>query len=541
MNISGNIVDIVDQIIYPATITVQNGFITEIRRENSTPYDTYILPGFIDAHVHIESSLLTPSEFARLATLHGTVAAVCDPHEIANVLGMSGIRFMIDNAAKSPFKFYFGAPSCVPATPYETAGGHIGIQEIQELLGDPNIHLLCEVMNFPAVIQGESEIMRKIAAAIATGKPIDGHAPGLLGNPLSRYAKAGVTTDHECVEIKEALQKISLGMRILIREGSAAKNFDALAPLIETHNEMCMLCSDDNHPDDLVKGHMNDLVRRSISRGIDAMSALSCATLNPVRHYKLDVGLVRENDPADFIIIDNLHQMNILKTYLRGVLVAQDGRSLLPPCSSETPNNFRVRLKTPDDFKVHSRGRRLHVIEAREGQIVTGCTKEFPLLKGGCAISDTSRDILKITVVNRYRDTAPAIGFIKNFGLTKGAIASSVAHDSHNIIAIGATDTDMSRCVNLIIQHGGGICAACDEFEEILPLPIGGIISGEDGFKVAESYAHLNSLVHTLGTTLSNPLMTLSFMALPVIPKLRITDRGLFDGDSFSFVDLFTE
>jgi adenine deaminase len=538
MKISGNIVDVVAGTIYPGTLEVRDGIIVNIVKETIS-YDICIIPGFIDSHVHIESSMLVPSEFARLAVTHGTVGAVCDPHEIANVLGIKGVRYMIENANTTPFKFSFGAPSCVPATPYETSGARIDITETEALLRDNRILHLSEMMNFPGIIGNDREVMAKITCAKKQNKPIDGHAPGLRGDVLKQYAAAGITTDHECSEREEALEKIGLGMKILIREGSAAKNFETLYPLIDEYPDACMFCSDDKHPDDLAGGHINLLVRRAVNKGIDVIKVLRCAALNPVLHYKLDVGYLQKNQPADFIVVDNLIDFTVLKTVIDGNPVAEKGETCLLHRAPLVLNHFQVEKKTPDDFRVDIKGTRIRVIEAVENQLITGSLIDIPRIKNGNAVSDTERDILKIAVINRYEDRPVTIGFIKNFGLQKGAIASSVAHDSHNIVAVGVDDDAICDAVNLIIEEKGGISLVSDEFREVVALPIAGIVSDEDGFVVAEKYARLNTLAKKLGTTLSAPYMTLSFMALLVIPQLKLSDKGLFDSRSFTFTGLF--
>jgi adenine deaminase len=540
MNFSGNVVDVVAGIIYPGTLEVCGGIIVNIVKETKN-YDTYIIPGFIDSHVHIESSMLVPSEFAGLAVAHGTVGAVCDPHEIANVLGIEGVRYMIKNADTTPFKFFFGAPSCVPATPYETSGAQIGVAEIATLLGDGRIHYLSEMMNFPGVIGNDSEVMAKIAAAKKQNKPIDGHAPGLRGKGLRKYVAAGISTDHECGEQEEALEKIGLGMKILIREGSTAKNFESLSSLIEEYPHACMFCSDDKHPDDLAGGHINLLVKRAVSKGFDVMKVLRCATLNPILHYKLDVGFLQKHQRADFVIVDNLTDFTILQTIIDGNLVAEKGKGRLVHEAPAELNRFQTEKKTTADFLVVMKGTRIRVVEVVENQLMTGSLIEIPRVENGNAVSDIGRDILKIAVINRYKDRPPALGFIKNFGLQKGAIASSVAHDSHNIIAVGVTDEAICDAVNLIIEQKGGISLVSDEFREVVALPIAGIMSNEKGFIIAEKYARLNILARKLGTTLSAPYMTLSFMALLVIPQLKISDKGLFDSQSFASVSLFVE
>ncbi len=540
MKLSGNIVDIVDCIIYAGTIEIADGMIINIIK-NDKSYENYIMPGFIDSHIHIESSMLTPAEFARLAVIHGTVAAVSDPHEIANVVGIEGVRYMMENGNTTPFKFYFGAPSCVPATPFETSGARIGIAETETLLNNTTIKYLSEMMNFPGVINSDTEVMAKIAIARKYGKPVDGHAPSLSGDALKQYSSAGITTDHECFEKTEALEKIGLGMKIQIREGSAAKNFEALHWLIEEYPHACMFCSDDKHPDNLVKGHINELVKRAIIKGLDVMKVLRCATLNPILHYKLDVGFLRINQPADFIVVDNFRDFNILKTFIRGTLVAEKGETYIAHNTPMLLNRFQTKKTTPDDFRIGIKGENIRVIEAIDGQLITGSLIEKPFIVNGNAQSDPDRDILKMAVINRYEDKAPAIGFVKNFGLKDGAIASSVAHDSHNIIAVGVSDEAICDAVNLIIEYRGGIALVSHVQREVLPLPIAGIMSDGDGFDVAGQYAHLDNAAKKLGSKLHAPYMTLSFMALLVIPSLKLSDKGLFDGDTFNYTDLFVE
>jgi adenine deaminase len=538
MRVSANIVDVLRSEVYPGTIDVRAGRITGIRRENKI-YPTFILPGFIDAHVHIESSMLLPSEFARLAVIHGTVGAVSDPHEIANVLGIKGVEYMLQNGSSSPFRFCFGAPSCVPATTFETSGASLGAEEIEALFLKDNIQYLSEMMNFPGVLNEDPEVMEKLRLARSLGKPIDGHAPGLRGESLKRYAAAGISTDHETFQYEEGEEKLSLGMHLIIREGSAARNFDALSPLIPAFPDQCMLCSDDKHPDDLMSGHINELVKRGLRMGIDAMTLLKCASVNPARHYGLDVGLLRVGDRADFIEVDNIERLDILRTYIGGEKVAENGVSLLPIISAPQINCFKARKKASADFAVRGRGRTVNVIEAIDNQVITGRTTGTVKSRMNNLISDPARDILKLAVVNRYGDFPPAVGFVKNFGLKKGAIASSVSHDSHNIVAVGVTDEEICSAVNLIIEAGGGLSAVYDRGREILPLPVAGLMSAGVGPEVAKAYGRLDHLAKQLGSFLNAPFMTLSFMSLLVIPRLKLSDKGLFDGEEFRFVDLF--
>jgi adenine deaminase len=538
MKVSANIVDVLSSTIYPGIIDIQNGRIVSIMRNNGR-YDTFILPGFVDAHVHIESSMLVPSEFARLATVHGTVATVSDPHEIANVLGMDGVKFMIENGRSVPFKFYFGASPCVPATAFETAGASLGQSEIETLLMKNEIKYLSEVMNFPGVIRDDPDILAKIGIAKKYGKAIDGHAPGLRGEALKQYIGAGISTDHETFQYDEGEEKLSLGMKLLLREGSAAKNFDTLSHLIAKYPEQCMLCSDDKHPDDLVAGHINELVKRAVITGIDIMIILKCACVNPVLHYGLDLGLLRVGDDADFIEVDNLSSFNVLKTYIKGRIVAENGKPLLPHIAVNPINNFETGIHSTGEFALKSRGSKIRIIEAINHQVITGSVQAILKEENGNVVPDIEKDILKIIVVNRYRNLPPAIGMTKNFGLKTGAIASSVAHDSHNIVAVGVTDEDICNAINLVVEHKGGLAVSYDNVQEVLPLPIAGLMSDEDGFSVASRYSKIDRIAKQLGSHLDAPFMTLSFMALLVIPKLKLSDRGLFDGEHFEFVDVF--
>jgi len=536
MEVHGNLVDIHKREIYSAVITIEDGKIAAIE-PNSHRGKGFILPGFVDAHIHIESSMLPPSEFARIAVRHGTVATVSDPHEIANVLGISGVEYMLEDASKSPFKFNFGAPSCVPATTFETSGATLGPKEIRELLEKPEIKYLSEVMNFPGVIAGDPDMLEKIAIAKELGKRVDGHAPGVFGEDLKKYVAAGIETDHECTTLSEAREKHTLGMKILLREGSAAKNFNALFPLMQEDPAMCMLCSDDLHPDNLILGHINLLVRRAIEKGMDLMDVLTIASKNPVEHYGLNVGLLRVGDPADFIIVDNLESFRVHETYIDGECVFQE-TSLLPRIKVRPINKFETHKKKIEDFKVPAKEGDLHIIEAIDGQLITKHLTLPPKVENDEIVSDTSRDILKITVVNRYSDVKPSVGFVKNFGLKKGAIASSVAHDSHNIVAVGVSDEDLCNAVNSIIDAKGGIAACHSKQISVLPLPIAGLMSDLEGEEVAVLYGNLDQAAKNLGSPLKAPFMTLAFMALLVIPELKMSDLGLFDCKRFSFTPL---
>ncbi|MCD4785533.1 MAG: adenine deaminase [Candidatus Eremiobacteraeota bacterium] len=538
MKISGNIVDIVDSKIFPGTVVVSDGKITEII-EDSAEYSNYIIPGFVDAHIHIESSMLIPSEFARLAVVHGTVATVSDPHEIVNVLGVPGLDFMLENAAKVPFKFYFGASSCVPATSFETSGARLEADSIEKLLERKEIKYLSEMMNYPGVINRVPEVMAKLDVAKKLKVPIDGHAPGLIGEGLKKYVSAGIQTDHETYFYEEGLQKLDLGLKLIIREGSAAKNFNALHPFIGTFPNQCMFCSDDKHPDDLVKGHINQMAARAVKLGYDKMDVLRIAILHPIKHYGLEVGLLQKGDPADMVVVDNLENFNALKTYIDGKLVMENGKSLLTNMKVDTINNFNSGEKKVEDFVVKKAGKIINIIEAIDGQLITRRLNLPAKFSGDNAVSDTDNDILKLTVVNRYKNVPPAVAFVRNFGLKNGAIASSFAHDSHNVVAVGTSDEYITRAANMIIRNRGGLSLAIDREEELLSLPIAGLMTDADGYGVAEKYSKMTKIVRGNGSKLRAPFMTLAFMALLVIPEIKLSDRGLFDGKIFNFISLF--
>jgi adenine deaminase len=541
--ISANLIDLHQRLLFHGEISIENGIIAAIKRLPGES-DRYLLPGFTDAHVHIESSMLVPTEFARMAVVHGTVATVSDPHEIANVLGENGVRFMLENARQTPFKCCFGAPSCVPATNFETAGAVMDAETVGRLLQNPHIYYLSEMMNYPGVLFGDEEVHRKLALARQIGKPIDGHAPGVRGDDARRYFGEGISTDHECFTYEEGLEKAQLGVKILIREGSAAKNFEALIPLLPQFPAQVMFCSDDKHPDDLVQGHINQLVARALKKGCDLFDVLRAACVNPVEHYRLPVGQLRVGDPADFIVVNDLETWEVQQTWLDGNLVAENGKTRLPSVPCEPVNQFNIGLQQPDDFQVPApaaEAAQMRIIEALDGQIVTQSFLAKPLIQNNLVVSDPERDLLKFTVVNRYREAQPAVAFIKNFNLKNGAIASCVGHDSHNILAVGTDDESLCRAVNLIIENKGGISAVQrGGKEKVLPLPVAGIMTNADGWSVARDYAGIDAFVkNVLGCTLGAPFMTLSFMALLVIPELKLSDLGLFDGKVFRFVPLF--
>ncbi|RYY72198.1 MAG: adenine deaminase [Chitinophagaceae bacterium] len=539
--VKGNIVAIAEKKVFFGEISIDKGKIVSIARLGSNQ-DTnypYICPGFIDSHVHIESSMLVPSEFAKLAVVHGTTGTISDPHEIANVCGIQGVHYMIDNGKSVPFKFHFGAPSCVPATIFETAGAALDARAVDELLARPEIKYLSEMMNFPGVLHGDKEVMDKIASAKKYHKPVDGHAPGLRGEVAKKYIDAGISTDHECFTSDEALDKLHAGMKILIREGSAAKNFEALIGLLEEHYENMMFCSDDKHPDSLVAGHINVLCARAVAKGIDVFKVLTAACINPVIHYKMENGILREGDPADFVVLKDLEKFEVMQTYINGELVAENGRSLIETTTAKIINEFECSEKIPELFSIKAQAAQqtIPVIEALDGQLITNKLDLPALIRDGALVSNPEKDILKIVVVNRYQDAPIARAFIKNFGIKKGALASSVAHDSHNIVAVGVDDKSLCRAVNLIIQQRGGVSAVTEDKEMVLGLPVAGLMSVEDGYKVAADYTEIDRFTkEVLGSSLSAPFMTLSFMALLVIPHLKLSDKGLFDGDEFKFI-----
>lgn len=539
--IKGNLVDAIARVIRPVELQLLDGKIHAIKATTGQAIDSslpFILPGFVDAHVHIESSMLIPSEFAKLAVVHGTVATVSDPHEIANVNGMEGVRFMIENGNSVPFKFYFGAPSCVPATNFETAGDTLNPEQVSTLLQMDAVKYLSEMMNFPGAIAGDADVMAKIHAAQHIGKPIDGHAPGLRGEGLRQYIERGISTDHECFTLEEALEKLSLGMKIIIREGSAAKNFAALAPLLRTHPDMVMLCSDDKHPDSLVTGHINSLCARAVAEGCDAFDVIRAACINPVLHYGLDVGLLKEGDPADFVLTDNLQDFTVLATYINGEKVAQNGLSLIDTSSIPVSpiNRFNIGEIQQAELVFPVSGDGAHpVIGCKDGQLITDKLSLLPKKQDGQWVADLEQDVLKMVVVNRYKKAPIAAAFVHAFGLKKGAIASSVAHDSHNIVAVGVDDESLYRSINLVIKSRGGVsCVGAGE-DRILPLPIAGLMSAGEGHTVAAAYTEIDLAAKSLGSTLSAPFMSLSFMALLVIPHVKLSDKGLFDGDQFRF------
>lgn len=538
MVINANIVDPLNRTLGYGYVEIDKDRIKSIKITDGVKHgEPFLMPGWVDAHIHIESSMLTPPAFAKIAVQHGTVATVSDPHEIANVCGIEGVRYMVDMGKKSGFKFFFGTPSCVPATQFETAGSQLPLSDIRALFESGDVHYLAEMMNYPAVLHDDPLVMDKIHLAKEFNLPVDGHAPGLRGQDAMKYASAGITTDHECTTLDEALDKIAAGMHIIIREGSAAKNYNALHTLIQSHPDRVMFCSDDKHPDELLQGHINLLITRSLGEAYELFDVLRACTVNPVKHYKLDVGLLQPGDGADMVLVEDLTTFRVLSTWINGHKVFDGEKVHLPGVDIPVINYFGINKINIDDLSLQLQSREANVIEAINGAIVTGHRK-FKMNEGAFE-SDTKRDILKIVVVNRYMTAPPAIALVHGFGMKQGAIASSVSHDSHNIVAVGTNDADLAACINEIIFHKGGIAATCNQQHHCLPLPIGGLMSDRSAEEVGKAYEMADQYVKsTLGSTLVAPFMTLSFLALLVIPALKLSDKGLFDGSQFKFIEL---
>ncbi len=568
MKFTAYILDVLTDSVYPARITIKDGIFKEIvpiqvTEETKIDVEGLMLPGFIDAHIHIESSMMTPAQFAKVAVRHGTTAVVCDPHEIANVRGIDGIEFMIENASTVPFNFYFAAPSCVPATPFETSGAVIDSDDIESLLQKPEVVALAEMMNFPGVIGADEEVLRKLRIARKYNKPIDGHAPLVSGRELDRYIEQGIVTDHECSNFQEAIEKKQKGMKIMVRDGSSAKNMEALfnfSERIEHYknqdsfgiipNEVLsrrlhspifdFIVSDDKNPKDLTLGHLNESVKKAVDLGIDLIKAIEMVTINPAAHYGLDGGSIVTGSKADFIIIDNFNDFNVLKTYIAGECVFDGENVLFDVEDVEVGNSMDVDEKSPEEFNVCFDGDEceVNVIECIDGNLLTKKTTATLITKNGIVQPDIFDDILKIAVVERYGSNNVSNGFIKGFGLKKGAIASSISHDSHNIVVIGYSSERMAEAVNKVIDNRGGIAVVSEDFEDSLALPIAGLMSNEDGFDIAKKLLRLQKMAFALGCKLTAPFMTMAFMSLLVIPSIKMSDKGLFDGDNFEFMDV---
>lgn len=540
MKIFGNIFDLDNRRFIHGSVELEDGKIVRIKEEETDKND-YILPGLVDSHIHIESSMLTPSAFAEEAVRHGTVGVVTDPHEIANVMGVEGVEYMIENSAKVPLKFYFGAPSCVPATPFETNGGTIDAEGVEGLLRKEEVRYLSEMMNVPGVLGNNDQVARKIKSSLEKGKPVDGHAPGLRGGDLQKYIEAGISTDHESIDIEEAREKMDKGMKIQIREGSAARSLDRFHYLLGDDCSKLMLCSDDLHPEMLKMGHINLLVKKLIELGYDIFDIIKISVFNPVDHYKLDVGRLKEGDNADFIVVDNPYEFNVKETWIDGKKV-YDGQDVsFKALGGKEINRFHSSKIRKSDIQVNASGNKIRLIKARDGELVTDELIKDVVSNRGNAVSDTGQDILKIVVKDRYNDGDPAIAFISGYGLQKGAFASSVAHDSHNIIAVGVDDESICKAINSIVEMKGGLSVYDGNEINSLQLEIGGIMTNVPCGTVAAKYEELSRKVKDMGCGFRAPFMTLSFMALPVIPDLKLTDKGLFDVNKFDFVDLFVE
>ena len=533
-------VDVVHREIRAVEMVIGNGRIEKVNEVNESG-GPYILPGFVDAHIHIESSLVTPLSFSYEAVKKGTIGVMTDPHEIANVMGIGGVEYMIDSAKKSPLKIIFGAPSCVPATAFESAGDNVSPTDIETLFRSGKASFLSEMMNFPGVIHQDPEVLEKLKLARRYGVPADGHAPGLTGSALQQYIDSGISTDHECSSIEEAREKLQRGMKIIIREGSAARNFEELIPLLDQYPEKIMFCTDDLHPDDLINGHINKMVKRALQLGYDLFDVLRAGSYNAIKHYGSKQGLLQEGDAADFILVDDLNEMDIRATYIDGRPVYRDQKVLISESNDEEINYFQAEEVTNDVLQLVAETGIIRVMIAADGELYTGSENHHATVEDGLAISDIHRDILKIVVLNRYDQSAPAIAFVSGFGLKRGAIASSIGHDSHNIIAVGVHDTDIASAINWIISHKGGIAAAHEDTVRGLPLPVAGIMTNQSVQQASRGYVSVSSLAKQWGSTLNAPFMTLAFMPLLVIPELKISDKGLFDGNQFQFTNLFVE
>ncbi len=545
--LKGNLVNVFTEEIYPAEVEIKNGIIKCVR-EVKGDFKNYILPGFIDAHIHIESSMLTPSRFAEAVIPHGTTAVVADPHEIANVMGINGIEYMINDSKSVPLRFFYTAPSCVPATPFETSGAVIGPDEIQELLQMDDMVALGEMMNFPGVIGNDRLVLEKIEIAHKLKKPVDGHAPLLSGDDLCKYVGAGISTDHECSQMEEALEKKRLGMKIMIREGSSAKNLEELYSMGGD-----FLVSDDKHPEDLLKGHLNLTLKKAVQLGMDPIEAIQMVTFNPSSHYNLNIGSISPGKAADLVIVDDLENFNISKVIINGQIVAQDGKALFKVHPLPIENTFNLTDKkstdfdVPTNFEINSESNsssrstektRVRVIEVIEGQLLTEESEANLKISDGIISPNIENDVLKISVVGRYGQNNVSNGFINGFRLKKGAIASSIAHDSHNIIVVGTNSHDMAKAVNNLKKNKGGLVAVYDGNIYSLKLPVAGLMSTKGAKDVSAQLKDLHDLVNDMGCQLASPFMTMSFMALLVIPKLKISDKGLFDVESFQFVNV---
>jgi adenine deaminase len=532
--IRGNLLNFSTEEIYGAEIQIQNGKISCVKPVKED-FNNLILPGFIDAHIHIESSMLTPSRFAEAVVPHGTTSVISDPHEIANVMGLEGIEYMNRDASSVPLKVLMTVPSCVPATKFETSGAVISQFEVEKLLKKENMVALGEMMNFPGVIHEDPVVMAKLDAAKRIGKPIDGHSPLLSGYELCKYIAAGISTDHECSNLQEVLEKRRLGMKIMLREGSSARNLKDLAA-----SGGDFIVSDDKHPGDLLKGHIDVMVRKAIEYGIDPFEAVKMVTINPAEHYNLGTGTIYPGKAADIIVVNNMKDMNVERVFIDGNLVAKEGKCLFIVKPLKLPNTFSLKPKKPSDFNVKSSNPTeiVRVIDVVEDQIVTKESSAILDTVKGNLEADLDNDILKISVVERYGFGRISNAFIKGFGLKNGAIATSIAHDSHNILSVGTNSKDIAIAVNTVLRNNGGLVAVFNDDCYSLKLPLAGLMSIKPASEVSSDLNMLHRVVKNMGSKLQSPFMTLSFMALLVIPALKISDQGLFDVEKFDFVDL---
>jgi len=550
----GHIVDVIGRRIFDGEVTVEDKVVKNIRAcEVPADCKDYIMPGFIDSHVHIESSMMLPSEFARLAVEQGTIGIVTDPHEIANVLGEEGIDFMVRSSHQIKFNFCFGAPSCVPScgTDIETSGRMLDSKAIERLMARPDVGYLAEMMNYPGVLNGDPEVLAKIAAAHRNGKPVDGHAPGLAGEDRMHYAQAGISTDHECATLQEGRDCIKAGMKVIIREGSAARDYKNLIPLVAESPEMVMFCTDDCHPSELINGHINNIVRRALEDGYDLWNVLQAACVNPQRHYGLNWGLLQEGDPANFIVVSDINcLMRVMRTFIDGrevyncnsylSAIQSQNKSLTNQMSilDNYPNNFVAEPITKADIALELKpGDTAHIIKAENGSLLT--VHEQVEVSGNPIVDARYpwNEVQKIVVYNRYTPGAkPHVGLIRGFGLKEGAMAATVAHDCHNIVAVGTSDEYLEKAINRIIEMKGGQVAIHRTDMADIALPIAGLISPLGGHEVAYKSRVLRETIAAAGCLMAAPFITMAFMCLPVIPELKITDKGLFDSQTWKFI-----
>ena len=550
-NVKGHIVDVVRREIYDGEIIVREGQIADVRRcelpEGGKPWP-YIMPGFIDAHVHIESSMMVPHKFARIAVSHGTIGVIADPHEIGNVLGVEGVDYMIRSGHESLFNFCFGAPSCVPAVggDIETCGKVIDVKDTEALMAREDIGFLGEMMNYVGVLANDKEVMAKIKAALHHGKPVDGHAPGLTGQERYQYAAAGVTTDHECSTLEEGRSCINAGMKVIIREGSAAKDYQLLSPLITESPNMVMFCTDDCHPDDFVRGHINLIVKRALADGYDLWDVLQAACVNAQKHYNRNWGLLQVGDPATFITVDNISPHFRVETTVINGEEAFNYNSNLPSHHDSQdhvldfnfPNNFVAAPITAADiaFDIKS-GDTVHVIHASDGSLLTDHEE---VKVSGNPLFDSQypwTEVQKIVVYNRYVPGAkPIVGLVRGFNVKSGAMAGSVAHDCHNIVAIGSNDEYLVRAINRIVEMRGGQVVVTPHEMLDIPLPIAGLMAPMGGHEIAFRTLCIQEKVREIGCQMKSPFITMAFMCLPVIPDIKITDRHLMDTRTFKVI-----